>query len=70
MIAITSCVKWLVVPGPPPGPWEASAQLAQSKAAGDVNATAKGECHFRGKTMMISRDEKLWEDTDRSMCRF
>jgi hypothetical protein len=64
MIAMTSCVKWLAVPGPPPGPWEAIAKLAESKAAADVNATAvnataKGECHFRGKAMMISRDEKL-----------
>jgi hypothetical protein len=59
MIAMMSWVKGLAVPGPPPGPWEASAKLAESKAAADVNATANGECHFRGKAMMISRDEKL-----------
>jgi len=70
MIAMISCVKWLAVPGPPPGPWEASARLAESKAAGDVNATAKGECHFRGEAMMISRDEKFAVDTVRTMCGF
>jgi hypothetical protein len=59
MIAMTNCVKGLAVPGPPPGPWEASTKLAESKAAADVTATAKGECHFRGEAMMISRDEKL-----------
>jgi hypothetical protein len=72
MIAMTSCVKWLAVPGPPPGPWEASAALVESRAAADINATAKGElgCRFRDEAMMIFRDEKLQEDADRSMCRF
>jgi hypothetical protein len=61
MIAMTSCVKWLAVPEPPPGPRDANAEGAESNAAVVANATAKGElqCRFRGEAMMISRDAKL-----------
>jgi hypothetical protein len=57
MIAMTSCVKGLAVPGPPPGPWEASAALAQSTAAAGKSESAKGERqpHFIPEAMSISR---------------
>jgi hypothetical protein len=52
---MTSCVKWLAVPGPPPGPWDAHAALAESKAAADVKATAKRDIQrdFRTDAMTI-----------------
>jgi hypothetical protein len=61
MIAMTSCVKWLALPGTPPGPCDANAEGAERKAAVVAHATAKGElqCRFRGEAMMISRNEKL-----------
>jgi hypothetical protein len=56
MIAMTSCVTELAVPGPTPGPWEASAALAQSEAAADMSESAKGDLqsHFLGDAMTIS----------------
>jgi hypothetical protein len=56
MIAMTSCVKGLAAPGPTPGPWEASAGLAQSKAAAGISESAKGDLqsHFLGDAMTIS----------------
>jgi hypothetical protein len=56
MIAMTSCVKGLAVPGPVPGPWEASAALAQSTAAAGISESAKGDfqSHFLCDAMTIS----------------
>jgi hypothetical protein len=57
MIAMISCVKGLAVPGPPPGPWEASAALAESMAAAGISESAKGERQprFTREAMSISR---------------
>jgi hypothetical protein len=70
MIAMTSCVKGLAVPGPVPGPWEASAALAQNAAAAGISESAKDELqpHFIRDAMSISSE--FAEDTDRSLRRF
>jgi hypothetical protein len=76
-MAIASWVKLLAVPGPPPGPWDAKAGLADSKAV-IAGAAAKASCKipglfrgiFRDDAMTISCDEKLSEDTDDSLYRF
>jgi hypothetical protein len=72
-MAIASWVKLLAVPGPPPGPWDARAGLANNEAASiDVAAKAKADIRsiFRDDVMTISCDEKLSEDTDDSLYRF
>ena len=56
MIAMTSCVKGLAVPGPPPGPCEASTVPAESSAAAGITVTAKGNIQrrFRDEAKTIS----------------
>jgi hypothetical protein len=72
-MAIASWVKLLAVPGPPPGPWDAKAGLADSKAA-IAGAAAKASADIgslvRFDAMIISCKERLSEDTGESLCRF
>jgi len=72
MIAMTSCVKWLAVPGPTPGPWEASKTSAESNVAAGVAAIARGDIQrrLRDEVMTISCDRKFAEDTLRTLRRF
>ena len=73
MMAITSWVKLLAVPGPPPGPCEARAALAGSKTAVTA-AVAKAIRDIRGvmrdEVMTISCDGTFSEDTDDRLRRF
>jgi hypothetical protein len=72
MIAITSCVKRLAVPGPPPGPWEARTAPVESKVAAGITPTAKGNLRrrFRDEAMTISYVETIAEDTQHRLRRF
>ena len=56
MIAMINCMKGLAVPGRVPGPWEASAALAQNTAAAGMSESAKGDLqsHLRCGAMTIS----------------
>jgi hypothetical protein len=69
MIAITSCVKLLAVPGPPPGPCEAKVAPVHDRQA-TIAVAAKAKRDMRDDAMTISCDEKLSEDTDDSLRRF
>jgi hypothetical protein len=56
-MAIVSCVKLLAVPGPPPGPCDASAAWAESKTvAADAKESAvrHDRRHFPDEGMKIS----------------
>src|ERR1700730_3396985 len=67
MMAMAIWVKPLAVPGPTPGPWDASAAFAHSNpAAADTMAKMKRDT--RDVAMTISR--KLPEDTGDSLRRF
>jgi hypothetical protein len=73
MIAMAIWVKLPAVPGPPPGPWEATAAPVQSEVA-SVDAAARAKADIgspdRFDAKIISCDEKLSEDTDESLIRF
>src|ERR1700682_3690881 len=63
-MAMTSCVKLLAVPGPPPGPCEAKAGPAhdrQTTIDGAAKAKRDIRCLMRGDAMTISGGEKLSE---------
>jgi hypothetical protein len=73
IIAIASWVKWLAVPVATPGPCEAKAAAAHDKAAtAAVAPAAKRDirCLVRGEVMAISCNQRVAEDTGKSLCRF
>jgi hypothetical protein len=70
---MASWVKWLAVPGPPPGPCDAKAAWAHSTLA-TVDAAIKAKrdvrCLALNGTMTIFCDEKFSEDTGDSLRLF
>jgi hypothetical protein len=71
MMAIANCVKPLAVPGPPPGPCEAKAAVADNEVTrADAKASCDSPSLVRDDAMTISCDAKFSEDTDDSLFRF
>jgi hypothetical protein len=70
MMAMASWVKPLAVPGPPPGPCEAKAALADSKVAAEAPAKASRDIECLRRDITISCVEAFAEDTRDSPGRF